>query len=478
MTIEEFREAIAYLEACLRDIHTGAADEQRNLNDEERTRWDEGNAMRDDLTDQLQRAEQVEAMVANAPETSQPGDGSQFRVNKRDADDPYDIEQRVLDPRRGATELRGKAMQAIERTADWELPDSAKEHLTQLVEKESRGKHAHSSVARLVLATGSDDYKDAFEAFLRTADGSPLILSVDQSRAVERAMSLTTTAGGFAVPFPIDPTIIQLGDGSVSGFRTWARVIPNHPTDTWQGLSLTQGDFSFDAEAAEVSDDTPTWAQPSITVRMARGFVPASMEILDDYPGLLEDLRTWFLDGKAVLDDTVFATGAAGSNQPIGIVTALTDGASQIDSATTDTFAIADVYALADALPPRHRSAASRNAWCSNIAIYHDIREFGDAGNPGPFVTEANANSVLGSPWFEASAMDGAITALADNKVLIYGDWRAYTIVDRVGFSLETVPHMFATANNLPSGERGFFGRYRVGADSVNDNAFRMLDVT
>jgi predicted phage gp36 major capsid-like protein len=36
--------------------------------------------------------------------------------------------------------------------------------------------------------------------------------------------------------------------------------------------------------------------------------------------------------------------------------------------------------------------------------------------------------------------------------------------------------HLFS--NNRPSGQRGWFARYRTGADSVNDGAFRILDIT
>ena len=41
--------------------------------------------------------------------------------------------------------------------------------------------------------------------------------------------------------------------------------------------------------------------------------------------------------------------------------------------------------------------------------------------------------------------------------------------------------HLFAATpaeqRNRPSGQRGWYAHYRVGADSVNDGAFRMLNV-
>lgn len=482
MDIEKLRGDLDYIESCLRDIHKRAEDEARDLSDDESTQWDEGIAERDRLRDLIETYESRQAVVAGFQAgASERGDGAGFHVNTRTDRDIYDLDDlRTVDVQKVSGEYRSRALTAVEKRSSHDLDDASKARITDLLERwdVTKPEMVSRSIANRVLTTGSDVYQRAFEKYVRTVDGSPLILSDQERNAVERAMSLTNGAGGFAVPFPIDPTLINLGDGAKAAVRNFARVIPNWQTDTWQGLATTQMTASYDAEASEVSDDTTTFTQPQITLRTARAFVPASFEIIGDYPGLVADLRELMADAKMTLEATVFATGAGGSNQPVGIVTALTDGASQIDSAGSDTFAVADVFALADALPPRFRSEASRTAWASNIAALHDIREFGDAGNPGPFVLERNPSSILDYPWFEMSGMDSSITACADNKYLILGDWRNYVIVDRVGFNLEVVQHLFATANNLPNGQRGFLGWWRNGADSVNDNAFRMLDVT
>jgi predicted phage gp36 major capsid-like protein len=43
--------------------------------------------------------------------------------------------------------------------------------------------------------------------------------------------------------------------------------------------------------------------------------------------------------------------------------------------------------------------------------------------------------------------------------------------------SIEFLPQLMG-ANGRPKGQRGWYAWYRVGADSVNDAAFRMLNVT
>ena len=74
------------------------------------------------------------------------------------------------------------------------------------------------------------------------------------------------------------------------------------------------------------------------------------------------------------------------------------------------------------------------------------------------------------------SGIDAAATAT--HRPLIVGDWRQFLILDRWGGIVEYIPHLFATANNLPSGQRGFFYHWRSGSDVATINAFRMLKVT
>lgn len=60
--------------------------------------------------------------------------------------------------------------------------------------------------------------------------------------------------------------------------------------------------------------------------------------------------------------------------------------------------------------------------------------------------------------------------------VLLYGDFTNFVIVDRVGTTMELVPHLFG-ANQRPTGQRGALLWFRTGSDVVIPNAFRLLDV-
>lgn len=69
------------------------------------------------------------------------------------------------------------------------------------------------------------------------------------------------------------------------------------------------------------------------------------------------------------------------------------------------------------------------------------------------------------------------VGATADNHILLFGDFQQYVIAERVGLALEFIPHLFATANNLPSGTRGWFAHWRVGGGVTHIDAFRVLNV-
>ena len=91
-------------------------------------------------------------------------------------------------------------------------------------------------------------------------------------------------------------------------------------------------------------------------------------------------------------------------------------------------------------------------------------------------ITGANTASLLGRPVVELEeAPSTQTTTVRDNEIVV-GDFSQYVIVDKPGsFSLQYIPVMFNTSNNLPDGRVGWYAYWRTGADSVNDIAFRLL---
>ncbi len=398
-------------------------------------------------------------------------------IDERRFKNPWDLsEMRTFNrtPAEVGGELRARALSAVEKMPG--MNQARREGATKILEQWD---NERGDIARLCLESSTPAY---LRAFAKAARGEQHTFTPDEQSAVgrvnsvARAMSLTDAAGGFLVPFQLDPTVIITSDGSRNDIRRAARQVVA-TGDVWNGVSAGATSWSWDAEAAEVSDDTSTFVQPTIPIHKGAGFIPISIEAAMDEANVATEVGRLLAFGKETLESQAFATGS-GVGQPTGIVTALAGSASEINAAADDTFAIADVYTLQGALPARYRADAS---WLANNSIYNLVRRFDTAGGAGLWTYLGNDRPVelLGRPALEAEGMDGTVTTAGavSNFILVFGDFSNYVIADRVGMTVEFIPHLFHTGNNRPSGQRGWYAYFRVGSDSVNDGAFRLLDV-
>lgn len=383
---------------------------------------------------------------------------------------PWDLsEVRTFGQSKGqiGREMRARALSAIKRMPG--TSDTVRAAATDIIEKWDDG---DARIARHCLATSSPEY---LRAWSKCAAGKGHMITPEEQRALERAMSLTDSAGGYLVPFQLDPTVIITANGSRNQIRQAARTVVA-TGDVWNGVSSGAVSWSWDAEGTQVSDDATTFAQPTVPIHKAAGFVPISIEALEDEANVTQEVARLLAFGRDTLEAAAFTTGS-GSGQPTGIITALAGGSSEVAPTTAETFAAADIYKVDNALPARYRAGAS---WMANRAIYNLVRQF-DTGGGSQMWERIGADvppELLGRPALEAEDMDGAFdaTATANNYLLVYGDFSNYVIADRVGMTVEFIPHLMG-ANGRPAGQRGWYAYYRVGADSVNDAAFRMLNL-
>ncbi|MEU2801473.1 phage major capsid protein [Streptomyces sp. NPDC007117] len=363
-------------------------------------------------------------------------------------------------------ELRARALCAVEKMAG--ANDRIRSAATDIIEAwdDKRG-----TIARMCLATSSPEY---MRAWSKLARGRAHMISSEEQQALERAMSLTDNAGGYLVPFQLDPTVIITSDGSQNDIRMVARQVVA-TGDVWNGVSAGAVQWRWAAEGSEAGDNAPTFGQPTVPLHKADGFVPITYEAMDDAENVTTEVGRLLAAGKDELEAAALAVGT-GSGQPTGIVTALAGTGSVVASTTTDTFASGDVYKVDSALPARYRKQA---AWMANRSIYNQIRQFDTAGGSALWerISADVPPMLLGRRALEAEDMDGTVTGSADNYVAVYGDFSNYVVADRIGMSIEFLPQLMG-ANGRPKGQRGWYAYYRVGADSVNDGAFRMLNVT
>lgn len=380
------------------------------------------------------------------------------------------------DPDTVAAEYKARALDACSKMTM--TSDTIRQAGVRMIE---RWDDTDAKMSQLVLGISDPNYVRAFSKQART-DGNAHDLTPDETRAIarvrylQRAMSLTDASGGYLVPFQLDPTLIIAANGSVNQIRQVARQVVA-TGDTWNGVSAGAVVWNYAAEAAPAPDRAPTLAQPSIPIHKAQGFVPISMEALADAANIAAEVGQLLAFGRDVLEAEAFAVGT-GTGQPTGIVTSLIGSGSIVLAASDTAIAAGDIYKVQGALPARYRNQPT-TAWLGNNLIYNMIRGFGQ--DMWGSLADGRQQTLLGRPVLESENMDGVISAGAD-YVLIHGDFSNYVIADRVGMTVEFIPHLFQQAVagsgfGQPTGQRGWLAYVRHGADSVNDAGFRMLNV-
>ena len=490
-SVEELDARVSEITSRMQEIDTEYAG--RALPEAVRSEWntlgEEREALATLRTELEARRSVVDSFSAD-PSRSEDGAGFHSRRPGTVAgDDIYDlttIRSNFADPEAGLRELCDRARRSLEVAtfAHQDVDEArAKAHVSRLLEadiEEGENKVA-GELARRMLVTGSPTYRRAFG---KAIANRPL------TSEEQRALSLGTgSAGGFAVVYTLDPTVVPTSNFSVNPFRAIARSESIVGTNEWKALTAGAITAAYGAEATEASDNAPTLAQPDIIVEKAQAFVPFSIESGQDWTGLQTEMAALLQDAKDDLEATKFAVGAGhGSTEPKGIITAAT---ATTTAGGTAAFAIADLYKVFEALPPRFRPRAK---WAGNLFTFDKIRQFDTAGGSGVWQDPTNglplglgagvggeaignsgANGVpriLGRDAYESTAMAAALTT--GSKILVIGDWRYFVIVDRVGMDIELLPHLLG-ANRRPTGQRGLYAYWRNSSDVLSAAAFQVL---
>jgi HK97 family phage major capsid protein len=269
--------------------------------------------------------------------------------------------------------------------------------------------------------------------------------------------------------------VILTSDGSFNQARNHFRQVVA-TGNQWDGVSTTEASWSVDAEAAEVSDDATTFANPTVDLYKISGFIPISIEALQDEANVTNEIGRILAMGKDTLESQLFMTGT-GSSQHTGVITGVDAvTASRVASTTADTFGLEDVYLMDQALPARYRARAG---WFAHRYTHNLIRQFDTAGGAGLWadnLREGVPSTLLSRPAYEAEAMASTITAAADNLLLLYAESESFVIADRVGMTVEPIQHLVGS-NQRPTGQRGFYAYARSGSNVVNAGGARILRV-
>lgn len=389
------------------------------------------------------------------------------------AEDPYADVRRMP-----VKEARDRALRVLDdRLATAHMSSAQKDEVERQVREST-------DIARRVLVTETEEYRDAF---VKLVTQPRPFLEPEEVRAVKAyeeyraASENTNSAGGYGLPVFIDPSIILTAQESGNPFLEVARQV-NVNTNIWKGVSSAGVSWAFQTEAATVTDNAPTLAQPSVTVHMARGFVPFSIEVDQDYPSFAAEMSRLLSAGYDELLVQKFTIGS-GTGEPRGILTALSANTNvRVRVQTSGTnFGAADPYAVWKALPQKYRKNAK---WLMSVGVNNAMRQLGTANvYHASTVTlpEEWLDTLFNKGVLESTYMPDVTTSTSNTDGLaIVGDWSNFVIARRGGMSIELIPQLFqqttaGTGVGMPTGQRGWFAWARIGSNSVNDLGFRLL---
>jgi HK97 family phage major capsid protein len=263
---------------------------------------------------------------------------------------------------------------------------------------------------------------------------------------------------------------------ALNPIRSVARVF-TIATKDWRGVSSDGVVVSYVPEATEATDASPTLAQPTITAQQWRAFVPFSIEVGQDWSGVTSELGRLIADGRDVVDATQFLTGN-GTNAPVGLLAIGTTGAlttsQRVQTDVAATLDVDDIWDLKGNLTNTRFAANARFA--ANSAMFDRIYRFTPSGSTTePQAMPTREGALCGYPKIEWSTMVNTTTT--GSKVLILGDFQNFYIADRLGMTVELIPHLFGATNRFPTGQRGLYAYGRTGTTTAVPNAFRYLEV-
>ena len=176
-----------------------------DLRDTLLSRWEELDAKSKPLIERMEKIRNITRTAEDPANLEQPygaskgtggitgGRGPELVIRNRH--DPFDAMDKVSDNMLTRGELRDRALDAIEMVAqrgmiqhDWA------EAATEKVQR--GGYFKDNNIARHILETGSQEYYDAFEKYLRDPD--------HMSQATRAALNLGVASGGYLLPFVLD----------------------------------------------------------------------------------------------------------------------------------------------------------------------------------------------------------------------------------------------------------------------------------
>lgn len=307
--------------------------------------------------------------------------------------------------------------------------------------------------------TGAAAERKAFATYLRRGDATP----ADEIKTL--TVSSDPGAGYFA---PAEMSTEFIRDlVQFSPIRTYASVrttgAPSVKYPKRTGITNAQ----WEGELEESQESEPAFGQVEVPVHKLTTFVDISEELLADSGGTAEaEVRLALADDFGQKEAVGFVNGT-GVKQPQGFMSNA-DILHTVNGHATNLSAD-KLIDLVYALPTAYRNAPGA-AWAMNGTTLAAVRKLKDGQNNylwQPAYQAGQPETLLGKPVVEMVDMpdiaDGAFP-------IIFGDWSAYRILDRLALSILVDPY-----TQKRNGVVRIHGTRRVGGRVLQAARFRKL---
>ncbi|EAQ23235.1 phage major capsid protein [Roseovarius sp. 217] len=365
-------------------------------------------------------------------------------------DDPNDIVTKAISD---FTKTVNDRLDDIEKKAD---TSKIAERLDKIEAKSNRAK-----------GEGDDDQdeqtaieKKAFGNYLRHGGG----IAEDDRKALTVS---NDEQGGYLAPGEMSAEFIR-DLVEYSPIRTVASVRSIASPSVKYPKRTAGTNAQWEGEAEESEESTVTFGQVEVTARKLMTHVDISNELLSDSGGTAEaEVRLALAEDFGKKEGAAFVNGT-GAGQPEGLMTH--PDIDEFVNGSTTAVSADNMIKLMYSLPAMYRNAGT---WMMNGTTLGVIRTLKDGD--GRFLWQASfqagqPETILGRPVIEAVDMPDIASGAFP---ILYGDFSAYRIVDRLAMSMLVNPYLLAT-----KGLTRIHATRRVGGRVIQAARFRKLKMS
>ena len=307
--------------------------------------------------------------------------------------------------------------------------------------------------------TKSKEYSAAFWNMIRSRNLTADVFNVLQVG--------TDSDGGYLVPQEFEQTLIDtLAEENL--MRKLARVITTDTGDKVIPMVKSHGTAAWMDENGLVPESDDQFDQITVGANKLGTFIKVSDELMADSAFDIADyIAKEFARRMGAKEEEAFFVGD-GSKKPTGIL-ADTDGAdvgTTVNGSTITADSLIDLFYSLRA--PYRRDAV----WIMNDSTVKAVRKLKDKNDQYLWQTALTAgtpDTILNRPVYTSPYVP---EIAAGNKVMLFGNFDYYWIVDRQGRVFKRLNELFAT-----NGQVGFMTTQRVDGKVVLPEAIKIMQM-